>query len=144
MPKAPPKAVEAVASNIVQDNYSKVLEKGRKMKVNKYIQIWLRRAPSFKSLGLYIRLGQFHLPLSSVVEFKVRKSRPSLTYKDSQDRSKILKIWAKVGHQHGNLPGRRFFRTKDIIGRQGLGTQPFQQWSRSTSREKRSMIQDEV
>lgn len=57
-----------------------------KRKFNKHIQRLFGITPRFTSFGPYIRLGQLHLPLSSVVEeFKVAKSRLSLTYRYSQD-----------------------------------------------------------
>lgn len=48
-------------------------------KSNKHLQQWLEIPPHFASLGLYIRLGELQLPLSSVVEaFKAAKCRLSL------------------------------------------------------------------
>lgn len=124
-------------------------------KFNKHLRRWLGIPLSFTSLGLYMRSGQLQLPLSSVVEeFKVAKCRQSLTYRDSQDqltreagvRTRSGRKWAAstaINQAECSL------MTKDIIGnpcigRQGLGTAYFQQWSKSTPREKRTMIQDEV
>ena len=128
---------------------------GMERKFNKHLRRWLGIPPSFTSVGLYIRSGQLQLPLSSVVEeFKVAKCRLSLTYRDSEDqltreagiRTRSGRKWAAstaVNQAESSL------RTKDTIGnlctgRQGLGTSHFQQWSKSTPREKRTMIQDEV
>ncbi len=124
-------------------------------KFNKHLRRWLGIPPSFTSLGFYIRPGQLQLPLSLVVEeFKVAKCRLALTYRDSRDqltreagvRRKSVRKWAAstaINQAQCSL------RTKDLIrnpctGRQGLGTAHFQQWSKSTTREKRTMIQDEV
>nr|XP_055036896.1 uncharacterized protein LOC129424307 [Misgurnus anguillicaudatus] len=124
-------------------------------KFNKHLRRWLGIPPSFTSLGLYMRSGQLQLPLSSVVEeFKVAKCRLSLTYRDSQDqltreagiRTRSGRKWAAgtaINQAECSL------MTKEIIGnpctgRQGLGTSHFQKWSKSTPREKRAMIQEEV
>ncbi|RXN33882.1 hypothetical protein ROHU_015321 [Labeo rohita] len=124
-------------------------------KFNKHLRRWLGIPPSFTSLGLYIRSGQLQLPLSSVVEeFKVAKCRLSLIYRDSRDqltrkagvRTRSGRKWAAstaIDQAECSL------RTKEIIGnpctgRQGLGTAHFQQWSKSSPREKRIMILDEV
>lgn len=40
---------------------------GTERKINKHLRRWLGIPPSFSSMGLYIRSGQLHLPLSSVV-----------------------------------------------------------------------------
>lgn len=124
-------------------------------KFNKHLRRWLGIPPSFTSVGLYIRSGQLQLPLSSVVEeFKVAKCRLSLTYRDSQDqlvreagiRTRAGRKWASSTAVY---QAEASLRTKETIGnpctgRQGLGTSHFQQWAKSTPKEKRSMIQDEV
>nr|XP_055041026.1 uncharacterized protein LOC129428141 [Misgurnus anguillicaudatus] len=124
-------------------------------KFNKHLRRWLGIPPSFTSLGLYMRSGQLQLPLSSVEEeFKVAKCRLSLTYRDSQDqltreagiRTRSGRKWAAgtaINQAECSL------MTKEIIGnpctgRQGLGTSHFKKWSKSTPREKRAMIQEEV
>ena len=121
---------------------------GMERKFNKHLRRWLEIPPSFTSVGLYIRLGQLQLPLSSVVEeFKVAKCRLSLTYKDSEDqltreagiRTRSGRKWAAstaLNQTESSL------RTRDIIGnpcigRQGLGKSHVQQWLKSTPRERR-------
>ncbi|XP_061917856.1 uncharacterized protein LOC133659137 [Entelurus aequoreus] len=127
---------------------------GLERKFNKHLRKWLGIPPSFTSTGLYIRSGQLQLPLSSVVEeFKVAKCRLSLTYRDSQDQlireaGIITRSGRKWAASAAVTQAESSLRTKDTIGspctgRQGLGTSHFQQWSKSTPREKRTMIQDE-
>jgi len=89
-----------------------------------------------------------------VEEFKVAKCRQSLTYRDSQDQlirgaGVRTRSGCKWAASTAITQAECSLMTKDIIrnpctGRQGLGTAHFQQWSKYTPQEKRTMIQDEV
>ncbi|KAK0140746.1 hypothetical protein N1851_022262 [Merluccius polli] len=130
---------------------------GIERKVNKHLRKWLGIPPSFKfqSVGLYIRLGQLQLPLSSVVEeFKVAKCRAVMMLKDSTDEmvrgagvtTRSGRKWAADRHVER---AESMLKLKDVIGnpcmgRQGLGSTHFQQWTKADPRQRSDMVQAEV
>ncbi|KAK0140163.1 hypothetical protein N1851_022917 [Merluccius polli] len=128
---------------------------GIERKVNKHLRKWLGIPPSFTSVGLYIRSGQLQLPLSSVVEeFKVAKCRAVMMLKDSPDKmvrgagvtTRSGCKWAADRHVER---AESMLKLKDIIGnpcmgRQGLGSTHFQQWTKADPRQRSDMVQAEV
>ena len=124
-------------------------------KINKFLRKWLGIPPSFTTIGLYIRSGQLQLPLSSLVEeFKVAKCRLTMTYRDSKDQSiNEAGITTRSGRKwaasNAIKEAESSLRTRDIvglpcIGRQGLGANQFQPWTKAGPKERRGLVQAEV
>ncbi|KAK0135439.1 Retrovirus-related Pol polyprotein from type-1 retrotransposable element R2 [Merluccius polli] len=108
---------------------------GLERKFNKHLRRWLGIPPSFTSVGLYIS-----------ADFPSHIGIQKTNSQGKQEYGQSGRKWAAstaIDQAEASL------RTKDIIGnpctgRQGLGTSHFQQWSKSTPREKRTLVQEEV
>lgn len=133
----------------------KTTVEGMERRVNKHLRKWLGIPPSFTAVGLYIRSGQLQLPLSSVVEeFKVAKCRVAMMLRDSRDELVSgARVTTRAGRKWAaNTAVRQAessLKLRDVIGspcvgRQGLGSYHFHQWSKASQEERREMVQAEV
>ena len=115
-------------------------------KVNGYLRSWLGVPQSFTSIRLYRNSIKLRIPVSSVVkEFKVANCRMVMTLRDSADDIGSRKGQEENGQQkHG--PSRELAILLRIIGNtntggQGVGVSYFQQRSKASTAERRTMVQ---
>ena len=120
-------------------------------KVGGYLRRWLGVPPSFTSIGLDSNSIQQSLPVTSVVEdFKVAKCRLVMTLRNSADnRMAGAGIQTRTGRRWSAKTSvgqaQSMLQLRDIIGntntgRQGKGISHFQQWSKASAAERRTMV----
>jgi hypothetical protein len=123
--------------------------------ISKHLRRWLGVPPSFTGLGLYTSSGKLQLPISSLVEeFKVAKARLLMTLNNSPDecisRAGIeLRTGRKWSVSQAVDVAKNRLVHQDIVGttntgRQGLGMQIRESWSKADDRTRRTLVQQEI
>ena len=124
-------------------------------KINKFTRKWLGVPPGLSDVALYCRQAKLRLPLKSITEeYKVGKTRLQLMLQDSSDDVvRMIQPTLKSGRKWKPCDAieasEESLKLKEVIGltqtnRQGLGHSTASWLSRSSGKEKRDMIIDEV
>ena len=121
---------------------------------NKYLRKWLGVPPCFSKVCLYTNSRNLQLPISSLVEFKIRKVRLHMMMEDSADKI-IRKAYPEIksGMKWSAVKTAQeaecSLRIKDIIGvtqtnRAGLGSTSKTVFFKMDPKGKRDMVSEEV
>ena len=124
-------------------------------KMNKYTQKWLGLLPGLSDVALYCRQAKLKLPFKSIVkEFKSQKMTLQMMLDDSKEKViKSLEPTLKTGKKwkvRDTIRNAKINLTfKEIIGhtqtgRLGLGMNEKQWWSKTTAKNHRDMVIQDV
>lgn len=120
-------------------------------KINKYIRKWLGLSPGLSDIALYCRQAKLKLPFKSIVEeYKSGKIRLQMMLDDYKDKAiKALKPTLKAGTKwkvretitsaKDNLAFNEVIGYTQV-GKQGLGLNEKQWWSKSSGKDRRDMV----
>ena len=124
-------------------------------KINKFTRKWLGLPPGLSDVALYCRQAKLKLPFRSIVEeFKSGKIRLQMMLDDSKDKvvkslNPTLKTGRKWKVRDTVTRAKNNLNFKEVIGytqtgRQGLGMTERQQWTKTTGKNRRDMVIQDV
>ena len=122
---------------------------------SKHLRKWLGVPPGFSSVNLYSRSSKLVLPFKEVEEeFKATKVRGLVTLQSSKDE-KARETWLEMSQGTGwsaeeaTTKAREALKHQEVLGivcegRRGLGNYQAEFWSKSSSKQRRDKIVNEI